>query len=95
MAIVLVQEMEQATLSQYDQVNAKLGVDDDPPAGLIIHTAGERPNGAVRIVDVWESQEAWERFRDERLTPAVMEVLGEQAGPPQQEVYETHHVINP
>ena len=95
MAIVLVQDMDQASLEGYDQVNAKLGVDDDPPAGLIIHTAGQRENGKVRIVDVWESQEAWDRFREERLMPVVMEVMGEQAGPPQQEIYETHHVIRP
>lgn len=94
MAMVLIQDLDQSTLEQYDQVNEKLGVDDDPPAGLLIHTASER-GGGVRIVDVWESEDAWQRFREERLMPAVIEVFGEQAGPPQQETHETHHVIKP
>ena len=94
MAMVLIQDMDQMTLDQYDEVNAKLGVDSDPPAGMIIHTAGER-DGRVRIVDVWESEEAWQRFREERLMPVVIEIFGEQAGPPQQETHETHKVVNP
>jgi hypothetical protein len=92
--MVLIQDLDEATLDQYDQVNEKLGVDDDPPAGLLIHTASEH-GGGVRIVDVWESEDAWNRFREERLMAAVIEVFGEQDGPPQQETHETHHVIKP
>jgi hypothetical protein len=94
MAMVLIQNMDGVTLDQYDEVNAKLGVDDDPPAGLIVHTASPR-DGGVRIVDVWESEDAWQRFREERLLPVVHEVFGEQAGPPHQETHETHKVIKP
>jgi hypothetical protein len=92
--MVLIQNLDQATLDQYDEVNAKLGVEADPPDGLIVHTASPRAGG-VRIVDVWESEDAWQRFREERLMPVVLEVFGEQAGPPQQETHETHKVIKP
>jgi len=47
----------------------KLGNADDPPAGLIIHTASE-VDGRVRVVDVWESQQAYEAFERDRLMPA-------------------------
>ena len=32
------------------------------PAGLILHAAGPTDEG-FRIIGVWESEEAWERFR--------------------------------
>lgn len=33
------------------------------PEGLILHAAGQTDEG-VRIVEVWESEEAWHRFAD-------------------------------
>jgi hypothetical protein len=36
------------------------------PAGLIVHAAGPTEEG-FRIVGVWESEEAWQRFLAERL----------------------------
>jgi hypothetical protein len=93
MAIVVISEPQEATLEIYDAVNAKLGVQDDPPEGLIVHTAGDDA-GTMRIIDVWESRESYERFRDERLMPAVMEAAKEMGfdpgGPPPGSVYEAH-----
>jgi hypothetical protein len=40
------------------------------PAGLILHVAGPTDEG-FRIIAVWESESAWERFRSERLAPAI------------------------
>jgi hypothetical protein len=40
------------------------------PAGLILHAAGPTDEG-LRIIEVWETEDAWERFRTERLTPAL------------------------
>ncbi len=56
----------------YDQIRAKLG--EEPPKGLIAHLAIKR-EGGLRYVDVWETQADWDRFREERVEPAVMEVL--------------------
>ena len=52
---------------QYDQLNAEIG---DDPAGLILHTAS-RAEGGMRIIDVWESEDAYRRFEQERLMPAM------------------------
>jgi len=52
----------------YERLTAVLG--DEVPEGLIVHVAGRTDSG-FRIIDVWESREAWERFRDERLRPAA------------------------
>jgi hypothetical protein len=46
---------------------------DWPAEGLLVHTAGEA-EGGFRIVDVWESEEAVQRF-GETLMP-VLEELG-------------------
>jgi hypothetical protein len=80
---------------EYDAVNAKMGVADDPPEGMIIHTAGEIEGGGMRLFDVWESAEAYEKFRNERLGPAVTEVVGPDARPTVQETYELHDFIRP
>lgn len=48
---------------------------DDPPAGLIFHSAGEI-DGRWTITDVWESREAYGSFREERLFPAIRAATG-------------------
>ena len=43
------------------------------PEGLILHAAGPTDEG-FRIIAVWESEEAWERFRADRLGTDVENV---------------------
>ena len=59
----------------YDRVNAAMDLANDPPDGMIFHWAGE-VDGKWTITDVWESREAYDRFRDQRLFPAIKEVSG-------------------
>jgi hypothetical protein len=87
--------------TNYDEVKRRMGVQDDPPAGLIVHTAGTDGED-FRIVDVWETPEAWETFRDERLLPTVREVVSElpsarqaAARPPDVRVYDLHDLVLP
>jgi hypothetical protein len=56
---------------EYDQLNAEIGED---PAGLILHTASLTDGGKVRIVDVWESEDAYRRFESETLMPATVKL---------------------
>ena len=44
---------------------------DWPVEGLLVHAAGDGPNG-FRVVDVWESEEAARRFGEE-LGPHMRE----------------------
>ena len=44
----------------YQKVLDRLG--DDPPKGMISHVAIERPEGGLRYIDVWESEEDWDRM---------------------------------
>jgi hypothetical protein len=44
------------------------------------------------------SEAAYNRFREERLMPAVIKAMGEEAvaaGPPPQESFEVKHLVNP
>jgi len=53
------------------------GLGDEPPKGLIVHIAVERPEGGLRYIDVWETEDHWDRFAEERLHPVVHRLLGE------------------
>ncbi len=64
---------------------------DDPPAGQLFHVAGQGPNG-FRVIAVWESQESYERFAEERLGPAVQELAGRR---PEPQFYPVHNWFAP
>jgi hypothetical protein len=67
------------TRDMYARVLELLG--DERPAGLVVHLALELPEGGLRYVDVWESEEASETFRSTRLGPAVGRMLSEHGIP--------------
>jgi hypothetical protein len=53
------------------------GLGNEVPEGLMTHIAVERAEGGLRYYDVWESEQAWERFAEERLHPVVHGLLSE------------------
>jgi len=84
--------------ANYDEINERMGVREDPPAGLILHTAGTNAAGDFRIFDVWESLDAFERFQRERLMPVVQEVVFAQdppPPPPTTQTYELYGLLSP
>jgi len=91
MAIGLIMEIPGMTAEVYDQVNAKANAPDDPPAGLIFHVSGPT-EGGFRIVDVWESREAFDRFASEKLGPTIAEVTGQQGSSPQPTEFSVHNI---
>jgi hypothetical protein len=97
MAIAMVQEFpvepDDRSTTNYDAVAERLNVAADPPAGLLIHTAGFTGTGLFRIFDVWESQEDWQRFREERLMPAIQPLMESGGAPPSADyTYELYSV---
>lgn len=100
MAFAFVQEFDVSgddrSTTNYDAVAERLDVASNPPAGLIVHTAGwDEENGTFRIFDVWESRADFERFWQERLQPVLAELMprAENASPPDREGrYELHDV---
>ena len=72
MTIAVVQDIAGADYETYQRIMKEVG--DERPAGLVTHVAGAT-DGGMRIIDVWESNDAQQRFLGERLLPARQRVL--------------------
>jgi hypothetical protein len=100
-AIAFIQEWSNAApgTDNYDAISEKLDAQNNPPEGLIAHTAGRDSNGVFRIFDIWESREQAQRFQDERLMPIVQEVMQQSSGdtppPDMVDMYELHDLVRP
>jgi hypothetical protein len=91
LAVIMEMEM-QVTPDQYDAVDAAIDPESDMPDGLIAHSA--RFDGdTLKILDIWESAEAFGAFAESRLGPAIGETLGDDAPEqPQPKFTELHNV---
>ncbi|WP_405008140.1 hypothetical protein OHV13_32280 [Kitasatospora purpeofusca] len=72
MAEVLSMRWTGVTPEQYDATRAAVGWEERAPEGALMHVAWFEPD-ALRVVDVWTSRAAFERFFAERLAAAVGE----------------------
>lgn len=83
MAVTMVQEMPGATQAVYDKILDKLGIGPEGALieGQLAHIASPM-DGGWRVVDVWESEEAFNKFAEERLGPAMAAAGGPSGGPP-------------
>jgi len=84
MAVGVLTAAPEFTKEIYDGVTEKMFGhaapmrEDEAPEGLIVHSAVQGDQGYY-VYDIWESREAFQRFLDEKLGPAIGEVMG---GPP-------------
>ena len=60
----------------YDSVDAKLDLENNPPVGLILHSAGEL-DGRFQVFDIWETREAHDNFQQGQLRDAMIAAMGE------------------
>jgi hypothetical protein len=72
MAVVVVAEIEGGTEELYEQVSGKATPGGELPDGGKVHIAGPT-EGGWRVITVWDSEEQFETFRNERLIPALQE----------------------
>ena len=68
MPIAQIIEMPGAGAREYEQAFALIHPGGAWPEGQVSHIAGPTPEG-FRVIDVWESREAFERFEHEVLEP--------------------------
>jgi hypothetical protein len=87
MAVVVIQEFE-ATREEYDQVSAKVG--EGTPEGGLLHAGCEVSDGKWKSIDVWESVEAFQKFAQEKLIPAIAEVNPDAPDAGQPEILEVY-----
>jgi hypothetical protein len=96
MPVVVVHEGPTLTQERYEEIVRKLtggksrleSPSDWPVDGLLVHAVGQAGSG-FRVVDVWESEEAFGRF-GEALEPILQETGVED--PP--EVYPAHTFVS-
>ena len=92
MAIGVILDFNGGTLQQYDEVVAKMGFEPGgrgEPGGLF-HWVTKTETG-IRVTDVWESTEAFERFAQEKIGP-ITAAVGITA-PPRITVCEVHNYL--
>jgi hypothetical protein len=94
--VAVVAVFEGVTQEQYEETvrritggNSRMESPGDwPVEGLLAHITGQGPNG-FRVVDVWESEDAFRRF-GETLVPILQEIGVEE----QPEVYPAHTFVS-
>jgi hypothetical protein len=89
MAIAFLMEFPDITLAQYDAVVAETNPTGKVAPGGVFHVVGPY-EGGLRIVDVWESQEAFDTFLRERLQAAL---LRQGIAPPRVESWAVHSML--
>jgi hypothetical protein len=75
----------------YDAIHERV-MASGTPDGFRMHAAGATPDGGFRIFEVWESQDHFDRFAEERLMPILREI-GAGGDPPTLTSYELHEYI--
>jgi hypothetical protein len=75
MAVAVVIECKGATLDQYDQALAKMGRTPRGRGapGSLFHWVTATDDG-IRVTDVWETREEFEKFAQEQIGPIATEV---------------------
>lgn len=73
MTVALVLDFAGGTKEQYDEIVERMQLGGHMAPGGQVHVAGSHADG-WRVIDVWESPEAFERFRDDQIVPHVQAV---------------------
>jgi hypothetical protein len=90
MAVGVQMDFTDGTLDQYEQVIELMGLPHNGPGpeGALFHWVTQTDDG-IRVVDVWESQEQFDRFAQEQIGP-----FSQQAGitePPETTYRDVHN----
>ena len=99
MAVAFIQEFPivSGETTNYDAIDAELDARNNPPDGLILHTAGfDHDAGVFRVFDVWSDAASAGRFYEGQVAPLVAKVFANdpEAAPPSREAsYELHNTI--
>ena len=75
MAVAFKMRFRGATLEQYDQIIDLMGFGDGTADadGAIFHWVAKTDDGLL-VVDLWESDEQFQRFSDEQIGPFTQQV---------------------
>jgi hypothetical protein len=92
MATVMLMRWRGVTEEQYQEARERVNWEGEVADGAMLHVACFDDEG-IRVTDVWESPDHFNRFVEERLTPVTTEIGIE--GQPEVEFHELTAVFNP
>jgi hypothetical protein len=92
MPIVMNMRWDGVTPEQYEVAREQVGWEQRAPDGGLIHIASFTDE-ALRVTDVWETAEDFNRFVESRLMPVVQEIGIE--GEPDVTITPMHAIWNP
>jgi hypothetical protein len=92
MAVVVVAEVPQMDQSFYDEVSARVTPDGQLPEGCQLHIAGPS-GGGWRVITVWDSDEQFGQFRNEKPIPVMQELGRGELVAPSIETNPVHRLI--
>ena len=92
MPVAVEMNFKGATLDQYDQIIQKMGLTPGGATapGAISHWVAQTDEG-IRVVDVWETQDAYDKHAAEEIGPFAAEAGITEA--PEMRVYEVHNYL--
>ena len=79
------------TPEEYDQVRAKVGIGESPPAGANLHIAALGEDGKIRVIEVWGSRDEAEAFGQKVM--AARQELGFGGDRPPMDYFEVHSLL--
>jgi len=92
MAVVMEMLWKEVNLDNYNEAREKVHWEDQVPEGAIFHVAWHDDEG-LHAVDVWESEDAWNKFVEHRLMPVVKGDMG-LPGEPKVKLSKAHRVFD-
>ena len=92
MRTIMLMEWDGVSPEQYDAARDVVNWEGNVPDGAVLHVAAFSDKG-LRVTDIWESPEDFQRFVQTRLMPGVQQ-LGIQ-GEPKVELYPVHGLFTP
>ena len=92
MAVAMVMKWAGVTPDQYEEARSRVGWETTHPEGAIFHVA-RFVGGDLHVLDVWESEEDFDRFATDRLIPVTTEIGI--AGQPDVQFERVHAYFNP
>jgi len=92
MPIVMNMRWQGITKDQYDQILKLVDWEANVPGGAKYHVASFDDSG-LRVTDVWDSADDFNRFVEQRLMPGVREL--DVAGQPQVDITNAHRIFAP
>jgi hypothetical protein len=92
MAIVMIMDWAGVSPAQYEQARKLINWEGDVPSGARFHVSAFDESG-LRVVDLWDSAEAFQQFVDQRLMPGVQQIGIE--GQPNVQILPVHATFAP